>query len=140
MFLKLRLVKSAMVHAMLSKQFFRTLRIVVMPKLSPTMNHGKLIKLNLKENQSVSSYEKIMEVSTSSLLNTSVEESVMEIEIMEDMFVASLCAAEGQELAVGCPIAVLCDNAADIAKVQSMQVHTAMANTIIQHNFSTIWY
>jgi hypothetical protein len=107
----------------LTKGFLRTLRIVVMPKMSPTMTHGKILKMWLSPQQVVGSYDKIMEVSTATLLDTSSEAAVMEIEVMEDMHVAAVFAKEGQQLEVGRPVALLCDHPADITEAQSIKVN-----------------
>lgn len=103
-------------------KFIKSLRIVVMPKLSPTMSHGTIVNMTLQPKQIVSSYDKIMEVSTHSLLNTSEEQSTMDIEVMEDMFVAKVMVKSGQQMKVGTPIALLCDNEEDIEKAENWEV------------------
>ncbi len=100
----------------------RTLRLLVVPKLSPTMTHGRIVKFAITPHQLVSSYDKVMEISTTSLLNTVEEESVMDIEVMEDMYVAKVFAQLGQQLHVGSPVALLCDNEKDIIAAQGIEV------------------
>ena len=46
----------------------------------------------------------------------------MDIEIIEDMYVAKLFAVEGARLKVGQPIALLCDNESDICAAQETEV------------------
>ena len=100
----------------------KVLRVLVMPKLSPTMTEGVISKLNIKPGQVVASHDAVMEVSTSSLLNTSDEKSVMDIEIIEDMHVAVVFGKVNDVLKVGSPVALLCDSAYDIAMATNLKV------------------
>lgn len=114
------------------KNFAKTLRVLVMPKLSPTMTHGMVHNFTLKVGQAVNSYDKVMDVSTKSLLNTSDELALMEIEVMEDMFAAKIMASSGDQLPVGAPLAILCDNEGDIKKAQDYMVSVCF-HTICNH-------
>jgi pyruvate/2-oxoglutarate dehydrogenase complex dihydrolipoamide acyltransferase (E2) component len=95
------------------------------------MTHGRIVKLAIKPLQVVSSYDKVMEISTTSLLNTVEEEAVMDIEVMEDMYVAKVFAQEGQQLHVGSPVALLCDNEKDIEHVQGIKVRCICVRYLI---------
>jgi pyruvate/2-oxoglutarate dehydrogenase complex dihydrolipoamide acyltransferase (E2) component len=46
----------------------------------------------------------------------------MEIELIENMFVAKILAEESEELTAGSPIAILCENEEDIGRVESLKV------------------
>lgn len=105
------------------KSLSKTMRMLVMPKLSPTMTKGKINNLFLKELQAVTSHDVVFEVATDTLLNTSIEQSIMDIEIIEDMIVARVFAQAGSVLPVGRPIALLCDGPEDVEEARNVKVH-----------------
>lgn len=70
----------------------------------------------------LTSHDIVFEVSTDTLLNTSQEKSVMDIEVIEDMFVAQVLAKSGSLLAVGQPVALLCDSLDDFTEAQNIKV------------------
>lgn len=100
----------------------KTMRLLVMPKLSPTMTKGLISNVFLKELQPLISHDVVFEVTTDSLLNTSIERSVMDIEVIEDMYVARVFAKAGETLLVGQPIALLCDSLEDFPAAKNMKV------------------
>lgn len=110
-------------HAGNFSRIHSQVRILAMPQLSPTMTEGKIVKWLVKPNQWVSSYDLGLEVSTNNLTTESKDAvSNMEIEILEDMFVAQITALEGEIVPVGFPIAILCENAADIEAIKNYDV------------------
>jgi len=86
------------------------------------MTQGKLSNIFLKELQTVSSHDIVFEVATDTLLNTSVQQSVMDIEVIEDMIVARVFQQAGSVLPVGRPIALLCDGPEDVEAARNVQV------------------
>lgn len=86
------------------------------------MTQGKLSNIFLKELQTVSSHDVVFEVATDTLLNTSVQQSVMDIEVIEDMIVARVLQQAGSVLPVGRPIALLCDCPEDVEAARNVQV------------------
>lgn len=102
--------------------FVRSLRLMVMPMLSPTMKDGTIRKLKLKPTQQLNSHDVVFELYTRTLLNTSEESTVMDIEIIEDMYVAKVIAQDGATIKIGQAIALLCDDLNDIAKAQEIHV------------------
>ena len=104
------------------KSISKTMRLLVMPKLSPTMTKGKLTSLFLKDLQAVSCHDIVFEVATETLLNTSNEKLIMDIEVIEDMYVAKVFEKAGETLKVGRPIAILCDDLKDVAAAQNVKV------------------
>lgn len=93
-----------------------------MPKLSPTMTKGKVTSLFLKDLQAVSCHDIVFEVATETLLNTSNEKLIMDIEVIEDMYVAKVFEKAGETLKVGRPIAILCDDLKDVPAAQNVKV------------------
>jgi pyruvate/2-oxoglutarate dehydrogenase complex dihydrolipoamide acyltransferase (E2) component len=99
-------------------------RILPMPKLSPTMNEGKITKWYYKIGEEVNSYDHIVDISTFTLTqdcNTTTNNnhnnklpSDLEIEILENMYVAKILANVNDTLPAGSPIAILCDYKEDI--------------------------
>lgn len=108
-------------------QFMKSIRLIVMPKLSPTMEFGKIEKWYRKGKDKINSYDLVLEVSTNTLTPESTETSLMEIEIVEDMYVAKIIRKEGDIVPSGRPIAILCDNEEDIEDPE-------MSNIIIQED------
>lgn len=98
-----------------SKKYFSSkYRIMKLPRLSPSMTQGSIIKWHISENQVVKSYDLALEVSTSSLTMHSKEISVLDIEILEDSLrVVKLLQHENTLVNADSPIAILCDD--DIA-------------------------
>lgn len=90
--------------------------------LSPSMKAGTISKLNLKHMQQLTSHDVVFEVSTSTLLNTTEESVVMDIEVIEDMYVAKVVVEDGSTVKVGQPVALLCDNLADISIAKDIEV------------------
>jgi hypothetical protein len=95
-----------------------------MPRLSPSMESGAIKKWFIQPNDYVQSYQLVLEVVAKQVRKTSSPETkyTMEIELLEDMYVAELLANEGEECAVGQPIAVFCDYKEDIENVRSHPV------------------
>ena len=98
-----------------------------MPTLSPTMVNGKLIKLLVKEGETVQSYQHFITISTSTLLkipnsNSSNDNNTeLEIEIMEDeYYVAKYLINTNDTVPVNEPIALLCEHKDDIAEVKTL--------------------
>jgi pyruvate/2-oxoglutarate dehydrogenase complex dihydrolipoamide acyltransferase (E2) component len=86
------------------------------------MTQGIVRKVYFKPQQYVQCNDLVLEIATMELLNTAKEESVMEIEINEDMYVAQILTCEGATLDVGKPIALLCDNKSDILITSQLKV------------------
>ena len=73
-----------------------------MPRLSPTMEEGKLAKWHVKEGDAVRSGDVVAEVET--------DKATMEVEAAEDGVIGKLLLAEGTEhVPVNHPIALLDD-------------------------------
>ena len=113
---------------LLSSRSFKTFGVVKylpMPRLSPSMQKGKILKWFIKPKDFVKSYQLILEISTKTLqeVNNEENESVMEIELLEDMFVADILVKEGEECKVGQAIASFCDEEEDILVVQQNKVN-----------------
>jgi hypothetical protein len=91
------------------------IKFLPMPRLSPSMEKGKILKWHIKPGDLVKSYQLILDVSTPSLRSTGqTKDFNMEIELLEDMFCADIFLKEGQEVIVGKPIASFCDDFRDI--------------------------
>lgn len=90
----------------------RYLTILPMPKLSPSINSCKLVKWYVKEDTTLSLYDLICEIETSSLTQTQneFEISKLDIEIQEECFIAKLLCKEGDIIKPGYPLAILVDN------------------------------
>lgn len=91
-----------------------------MPKLSPSMKSGKILQWKVKEKELLTEYQNLMILETTTILDeyrsTPSEIHTMEVEVMEEMYVAKLLAEEGQSYKVGTPIAILCEDEDDIEK------------------------
>ncbi|KAJ1440635.1 hypothetical protein B484DRAFT_391150 [Ochromonadaceae sp. CCMP2298] len=85
-----------------------------MPKLSTSMSAGVLTKLRIEHGQYLESYHHAMDVSALHMLNASSEAQEMEVEVLDDSYVAQLLTREGDTLTPGSPIALLCENEEDL--------------------------
>ena len=71
-----------------------------MPKLSPTMTHGTIKKWHVTPGSALEPYQLIVEIATTSLTKESTEtqeEDIMEVEILEDMFIVEMIGKEGDK-------------------------------------------
>ena len=76
---------------------------ILMPALSPTMEHGTLAKWLVKEGDNVSSGDLLAEIET--------DKATMEFEAIDDGVVGKIMVAEGsQDVAVNTPIALLLED------------------------------
>jgi pyruvate dehydrogenase E2 component (dihydrolipoamide acetyltransferase) len=82
--------------------------VLTMPALSPTMTQGNIAAWLKKEGESISAGDTIAQVET--------DKATVDFEVLDDGIVAKLLVAEGaSDLAVGTPVAVLVEEAADVA-------------------------
>ena len=94
-----------------------------MPKLSPTMTGGTIEKWTIKPGDLTEQYQLIAEISTKSLLKVSDgQKEVLEVEIIEEAFLAKVLVEVGETVPVGCPIALFCEDESFINKVSSVNV------------------
>ena len=94
--------------------------MVPFPSLSPTMTHGGIASWKKKEGEFVAAGDILAEIQT--------DKATMEMESMEDGFVAKILVAEGTEdIPVGRPVAVLCEEEGDIAAFASFEAKDAVS-------------
>ena len=85
---------------------------ILMPALSPTMEHGNLAKWIKKEGDTISAGEVIAEIET--------DKATMEVEAVEEGVLAKIIVAEGsQEVPVNSLIAVLLEEEEDPSELES---------------------
>jgi len=106
------------------QQLLRNFRLLVMPKLSPTMEQGLIRKLLIKPSQYTEPYQHVMDISVHSMLNSSNDVQEMEIELHDESYVVSIFpeAQEGCTLKVGEPIALLCDDKSDLLNADGIEI------------------
>jgi len=88
------------------------------------MTTGQLTKWHVADLSRISAYQLLLDVSTDSLFSKQkggaldgAERHKLEVEIIEDDMAIKLLAKEGATLAVGTPIAVLCEDPAQLDKL-----------------------
>ena len=125
--------RSKLFHTASATLDLNKLRVVRMPSLSPTIKSAKLLKLHITEGQLVSPYDLCFEVLAKGLTSQSTtDESWMEIEVIEDMYVAKMLCIPGEVLEVDSPIALLCENKEDIQNIHSLRSLTGIHSAIWQ--------
>merc|ERR1719385_371059 len=83
--------------------------ILNMPSLSPTMNEGTIVEWLKKEGDEINPGDLLCEIQT--------DKAVVGFELEEEGFLAKiLVPLDAKNIAVGQPIAIIVDNAEDIAK------------------------
>ena len=95
-----------------SRAFSHSVRVLLMPQLSPTMRVGKIEAIHFAVGQTIKSYDLALQVSTSGLTSVAVEgqeEGSLLVEIIEDMKCRAILASVGDVLEIGEPIAVFVD-------------------------------
>jgi pyruvate/2-oxoglutarate dehydrogenase complex dihydrolipoamide acyltransferase (E2) component len=122
-------------------------KVLVLPHLSPSTIDAKIVQWHIKPGQFINSYDLIVELSTNTL--TAVDSdavSHLDIELLEDMYVGKILVESGETLAVGTPIAVLCDNLNDITALENISnqsIHayysTAMSTVDTSVSVSALW-
>jgi pyruvate/2-oxoglutarate dehydrogenase complex dihydrolipoamide acyltransferase (E2) component len=94
-----------------------------MPKLSPSMKSGQIIKWHVKPGQILSEHDLVVDIKANSVEEvTDVEVPEMEVEIIEYMFVAKFLAKEKEILKAGAPIAIMCEKEQDIPLAANLKV------------------
>lgn len=99
------------------------IRILPMPKLSPSMVSGTIEKWLIEPGTLTDPYQLIAEISTDSLLY--VKEShkdILDIEIIEETYLARILVEKGRSVRVGSPIAVFCDDVGQINEAKAIEV------------------
>mmetsp|Transcript_25571 Transcript_25571/g.48401 ORF Transcript_25571/g.48401 Transcript_25571/m.48401 type:complete len:195 (-) Transcript_25571:167-751(-) len=89
--------------------------LVPMPELSPLMKQGTIVKWHVRKGDSVEANTLMFDVETKTLTEREDHAFVLEVESQEDGFVAAVFVPEGGEVAVGAPIAIVCDNKEDLS-------------------------
>ncbi|EOD11591.1 putative pyruvate dehydrogenase E1 component beta subunit [Emiliania huxleyi CCMP1516] len=98
-------------------------KVVPMPRLAPTMTTGKVHQWNIGIGDAISPYDLVFQVSITGpelLGNDATEKQadavvVMEIECIEDGFLAKILAPVGADAGPDQPIAVICEDPDDVA-------------------------
>ncbi len=98
-------------------------RLLPMPKLSPSMVSGKVEKWRIKPGDQIQPYQLILEISTESLLKIGIQKDIMDIEIIEDAYLAKILVNEGESIRVGGPIAIFCEEKQNITSAAQIQVY-----------------
>jgi pyruvate/2-oxoglutarate dehydrogenase complex dihydrolipoamide acyltransferase (E2) component len=109
---------------MLGRFPFRTLhrglalpphRLVPMPRLSPTMETGTLVRWAVKEGEEVDDMQIAFEVQTDTLTDDPEDSSkILQIEVHEVGFIAKILLQESEIARPDEAIAILCEEAADV--------------------------
>ena len=99
--------------------------VLPFPRMSPTMTSGKVTKWFVQPGQYVKSYDLFLEIETSSLVQESSRVGIetidiLEVEILEDMYVAKLCSPLELSLNAGNLLAILCDDPEDVAVLSAL--------------------
>ncbi len=96
-------------------------KLLPMPKLSPSMEFGTVEKWLIKPGSLTKSYQLVLEISTESPLNSSVN-YIMDVEITEDLYLSKILVKEGQQVKAGSPIAIFCEDEDQIEIANKLQV------------------
>lgn len=118
--------------AVVSAKLLNKIKFLPMPKLSPTMGNGRIVHWYIEPQQHVTSYQLALDVAVQDLvrLGEKDQEDVMEIEILEDMYVARLLHHPGETIEPGSPIAILCEDKASAAEVAGMDVRQQHSSSV----------
>lgn len=111
----------------LSKEQSKSMKFVPMPRLSPTMTHGSIKHWYIKPGDYVQSYQLVLDVLPSNLLDVETdsdkrEDESMEIEILEDMYVADILSEFDVPIPVGKVIAKLCDSEDQLEATRKLEI------------------
>jgi len=100
------------------------------------MTGGILKKLYIHPGKYVAAYDLVFDITTQTLLNipsnNNDDDDVieMQIEVMEDMYVAKIFQEEGSVVQIGQPIAILCDSIDDLDHTKDFQVSVVCLSSI----------
>ena len=87
---------------------YPTHTVVSMPALSPTMTQGNIAKYVAAVGDTISAGDRLAEIET--------DKATVDFEMVDDGVLAKILLPEGsQDVPVGTPMVVLCDDAADVA-------------------------
>lgn len=103
--------------------------IVAMPQLSPTMTHGIVRMWAKGEGEPLEQYELLFDLDTDSLTEDAYKvgdfegTTTMQIECIEEGFLAKILVPEGSDqVPVGTPIALMCEDEAEIKSVAEHKI------------------
>ena len=89
--------------------------LLPMPALSPTMTQGNLAAWKKAEGEEIAAGDVIAEVET--------DKATVDYEVVDDGIIAKILVPEGaQDIAVGTPLAVVVDDAADVGAFKDRHV------------------
>ncbi|CAI5703250.1 unnamed protein product [Peronospora effusa] len=94
--------------------------VIGLPSLSPTMDTGNMAKWNKKEGDEIAAGDIVCEIET--------DKAVVDYEATDDMFLAKILIPEGAEnIPVGQPMMVVCEEEESIAAFKNFQLEDASA-------------
>lgn len=107
------------------------------------MERGTILKWHKRAKDNVASYELLLDISTKELLkefnkSSEEEEHVMEIEFLDEMRLLKTLASEGEEIAVGQPIALFCDDdelAGKVAALSTSEIQKSQFRSVMWQGF-----
>ncbi len=97
-------------------------RLLPMPKLSPSMLSGTVQRWLISPGTLTKPYQLVLEISTESLLKIGMKKEVMDVEIIEDLYLSKILVKEGQSIKVGSPLAIFCEEESDIDAASQLEV------------------
>ena len=106
---------------MFASRLLRGLGFVGLPKLSPSMVCGKVVKWHVPVGGEIVSGELLCDIKTSTLSeDENSDDHVLEIEAHEDGWLADVLVAPDKDVNVGQPIFVFADNQSDVTSREDM--------------------
>lgn len=102
--------------------------VVCMPQMSPSMQSGKVRKWLKSAGEQVKNFDIVAEIDTDTLTEPQSKvgkfegTTTMLLESQEDVFWQQTLVDEGREVAVGTPLAVVCEFEEDLAELKEYKV------------------
>ena len=121
-YLKLRQLFHTNQHVCLYRFYGGMFKILPMPILGPAMQYGKLIKWHVKPGDLVPTYGLIADIVADSMTIVDGEQSEVEIELQEEMYLVKCFCLEGDTLKAGEPLALLCEEESDFNEVSDLDL------------------
>ena len=119
-----RLLQRCCVIHLNRRNYVGAVRVLPMPRLSPSMKEGTITQWHCKPGDLLQTYDLLFDVRPDELVAVKLEgesHPEMEVESTDEMYLVKVF-GNGRTFAAGTPVAILCECQSDIAEAQRIDL------------------
>eukprot|EP00240_Pyramimonas_obovata_P011238 CAMPEP_0118930430 /NCGR_PEP_ID=MMETSP1169-20130426/7124_1 /TAXON_ID=36882 /ORGANISM="Pyramimonas obovata, Strain CCMP722" /LENGTH=121 /DNA_ID=CAMNT_0006872787 /DNA_START=346 /DNA_END=711 /DNA_ORIENTATION=- len=110
-----------------------------MPELSPLMTSGRITRWHKQIGDRIDAYDLLYEVETNHLTVREDEVFTLDVEAHEDGYLGAILVQDGDEIDVGAPIAVVCDEEKDLEHFKDYKAPSEQEAAAAYEKRSFLW-